>query len=303
MSVRRRLPAPARPGSRGAARTVTMVLLLALAASASGCAFQVLGRRVGLPLRSHPPRETAHQRQVRELSEAATLAPSEPYWPYALARLYVDADSLGRAEALLERSLARRADYAPALALRASLDYAAGRHDRAIRALEAALARPGAFPGGPPRELLEGLALHYEAAGQPERARATVASLPPRRPAPALVYLGLRGDAPENVAEAAESAMRAEPGSAANQNNFGIARLRAGDPIAARKALERAVALDSTLAGPYYNLAILEKYYLFEDARAAAWFERYWRLSQDDPDGLAAEFGRTPRPALARDGD
>ena len=55
--------------------------------------------------------------------------------------------------------------------------------------------------------------------------------------------------------------------------------------------------------GPLYNLAILEKYYLFHDDQAARWFDAYWRRSQDDPDGLAAVFGKSARPSLAQDGD
>jgi len=269
-----------------------------------GCAVNMLGKRIGLPARGGVS-ESGLQRELREAREAAALAPAEPYWTYRVAQLYAGADSLAKAESALEQSLARDPGYAPALSLRSSLDYRAGRHERAVRAIEAALARPEAFPEGPPAELLEGLALHYEAMGQPERARETLKSSGSRarRAAPALVYLTLRGDQPELAADPAEAAVHADPKSAANQNNYGVTRLRAGDPAAARKAFERAVELDSTLAGPLYNLAILEKYYLFHDDAAARWFDAYWRRSQDDPDGLAAVFGKSARPSLAQDGD
>jgi len=286
-------------------RALGAFALLALPLALGGCAVTLMGKRIGMPARSPEARETAFQKDLREMREAAGLAPAEPYWPFRIAELYAGADSLAKAEAALEQSLARDPGYAPALALRASLDYRARRHDRAIRSLEAALARPGAFGGEPPRPLLEGLALHYEAVGEGDKARAILATATGRKnaAAPAPVYLTMLGPAPEQADGLAEAAVRADPGSAANQNNYGIARLRAGDPIAARKAFERATKLDSTLAGPFYNLAILEKYYLFHDDEAARWFDAYWRRSQDDPDGLAGVFGKSNRPSLARDED
>jgi Flp pilus assembly protein TadD len=84
--------------------------------------------------------------------------------------------------------------------------------------------------------------------------------------------------------------VRDEPKRAANQNNYGITRLRAGDPDGAREAFQKAIKLDPTLPGPYYNLAILEKFYLFDDAAAAKWYAAYRARSSDDPDGLAHVF-------------
>ena len=98
---------------------------------------------------------------------------------------------------------------------------------------------------------------------------------------------------------AAEQAVREHPGSAAHQNNYGITRLRAGDVEGARKAFAAAIDRDSKLAGPYYNLAILEKYYRFDDGAASRWFGEYWKRSHDDPDGLAAVFGMKPVRSLA----
>ena len=251
------------------------------------------------------PKETGLEKDLRESREAAALAPAEPYWPFHTAELYAGADSLAGARAAIADALARDPDYAPALTLRSRLDDRAGRHDEAIRAIESALARPGAFPSGPPRELIEGLALHYQALGKGDRAQALLAGAPPRKgpPSPALVALTLDGATPENAAPLAEAAVKDDPRSAVNQNNWGVTLLRNGDPLAAKKAFEWATKADPALAGPWYNLAILHKYYLFDDSTAAASFAEYWQRSHRDPDGLAALFGRTPSKPLAQDGE
>ena len=249
------------------------------------------------------PKETGLEKDLRETREAASLAPAEPYWPFHAAELLAGADSLAGAEAAIGDALARDPDYAPALTLRSRLDDRAGRHVEAIHSIEAALARPGAFPSGPPRELIEGLALHYQALGKGDRAQALLAGAPPRRgaPSPALVALTLDGAKPEDAAPLAEAAVKNDPRSAVNQNNWGVTLLRNGDPLAAKKAFEWATKADPTLAGPWYNLAILHKYYLFDDSTAAASFAEYWQRSHRDPDGLAALFGRTPPKPLAQD--
>jgi len=293
-----------RASRRGLAVAATLLSLAPL--TLGGCGVSLMGHRIGMPASDRRLSESALQKNLRETREAAQLAPQESYWPFHVAELYVAADSGARAEAALEQALARDPDYAPALALRSSLDYRAGRHEHAIQFLEAALAKPGAFPGGPPSALFEGLALHYDALGREDDARRTVEKARAgrkERPSPALVYLTLRGPTPESAAAAAESAWRNDPGSAVNQNNYGIARLRQGDPAGARKAFEKATQIDPALAGPYYNLAILQKYYLFDDQAASHWFDLYWARSQSDPDGLAVTFGKSDRRNLAQDGD
>ena len=112
----------------------------------------------------------------------------------------------------------------------------------------------------------------------------------------------LRGAAPEQAAEQAATAVREQPKSAANQNNFGITRLRAGDPKTARAAFLEAIALDPRLPGPYYNLAILEKFYALDDAAASRWFREYWKRSNDDPDNLAAVFDKDETRAAHAEG-
>jgi Tfp pilus assembly protein PilF len=106
------------------------------------------------------------------------------------------------------------------------------------------------------------------------------------------VYVVLRGENPDSAADLAERAVRDNSKSAVNQNNYGIIRLRAGDPKSAEEAFRKAIDLDPSLPGPYYNLAILEKYYVFDDGAASRWFKLYWERSNDDPDRLADLLGK-----------
>jgi tetratricopeptide (TPR) repeat protein len=242
---------------------------------------------------------------IDEMREHAALEPAEPYWPYHLAELYVAADSIGLAEAALRQAIARDASYAPAYSLLSSLEYKSGRHREAIEQLEAARANTQAFPNGLPPELLAGLALHYDALDNAELAHSVMASMPPHASddvEAARVYVTLRGDHPDSATSAAEHVLRSDSKSAANQNNYGITRLRAGDPKAAGEAFMKAIKLDATLPGPYYNLALLEKYYNLNDDEATRWFGLYWERSHDDPDGVARVFGKTDAKQLAGKG-
>ena len=69
------------------------------------------------------------------------------------------------------------------------------------------------------------------------------------------------------------------------------ARTRASDADGARREFERAIELDPARAAPYYNLAILERWYRLDTAAAAKRFQQYWSLSHADPDSLYAELG------------
>jgi tetratricopeptide (TPR) repeat protein len=232
-------------------------------------------------------------------------APADPYWPYRLGELCLATDSTAAAEAALRQSLARDNTYAPALALLSKIDYDTGRHDDAIQMLEAARTAMRRGSGDLAPELLAGLALHYDAVGQPAPARAALAAIPRaahKTTDAAAAAVGLHGAAPDSAGELAQAAVRDNPNSAACQNNYGIARLRAGDPNAARRAFMKAVDLDPRLPGPYYNLAILEKFYVLDDAAAARWFARYRTLSAEDPDGLAGVLGNPPPKDMAEGG-
>ena len=126
--------------------------------------------------------------------------------------------------------------------------------------------------------------------------------MPANRLGSAGVYVALRGDAPDSASAAAAGLVREHPQSAVNQNNYGITRLRAGDPEAASNAFLLAIELDASLPGPYYNLAILEKYYRLDDAAAERWFRKYRERATDDPDGLAQGFEKSaPKVAEKKD--
>ena len=214
----------------------------------------------------------------------------EPYWPFRLGQLLAEADSLAAAETALQTSLARDSSYAPALSLLSKLYFGARRHPEAIGLLEGARIR-----GPMPDELVAGLAMHYDALDQPDRARSLMATLadPGRNSTrPARVFVMLRGETPDQAVREAVAAVGDEPKNAVHQNNFGITKLRAGDVPSARTAFLAAIDLNPRLPGPYYNLAILEKFYTFDDPAAKRWFEAYWERSHDDPDSLYRALGR-----------
>ncbi|MBI1795901.1 MAG: hypothetical protein HYR74_02505 [Candidatus Eisenbacteria bacterium] len=231
---------------------------------------------------------------IDDAREQAALAPAEPYWPFRLAELAFAADSAAAGEAALHASLARDPDYAPALGLLSRRLYDTRRHDEAIAMLEASRTRLVARDATLPADLTAGLALHYEALGRGDAARAVLAAPHADRAGAreALVYLMLKGDHPDSAADLAAAALDDDPKSAVHQNNYGITRLRAGDPARAEKAFLAAIELDPALPGPYYNLAILAKYYRMDDAAAARWFDAYRRRGTSDPDSLAQVFAK-----------
>jgi len=221
------------------------------------------------------------------LRAAAIANPREPYWPFRLAEMSVAAGDAAEAEAPLKAALDADANYTPALALLSKVYFDEKRHAEAIQLLtDAELAFPGGRDGFP-AELLAGLALHYDAIGELERAqeiltRARVS----RSTGSALAYVALRGAAPTGSAKLAEAALDADK-SAVTLNNYGVSRLLAGDPERAKRAFLDALEKDADLPGPYYNLAIVERFYFLRHAEAAKWFRAYWSRSHEDPDGLA----------------
>lgn len=84
------------------------------------------------------------------------------------------------------------------------------------------------------------------------------------------------------------------------RNAEGIERLHHGDVAAARRAFTEAATRDDRLPGPCYNLAVIEKFFLGNDAGAADWWARYRALAAEDPDGIAAAFADTPERPLAQ---
>ena len=294
-----RLASRPHPARRALDRPTMLALLAMLVAiiGLPGCSLKLAGRRSSLPARDPDraasrettPRLSGFEQRLVESEQQAALAPAQPYWHYHIAEICLQADSSARAESALKTSLARDPAYAPALSLLSKLYYDSGRHADAIEMLEAARSAPGGFPPA----LAAGLALHYDAIGHADKAQAVMSTISRselRTTGSAMVYVTLRGQRPDSAASTAAAALENNPKSAANYNNLGITRLRAGDPVAARQAFMKAIDIDPRRPGPYYNLAILEKYYLFDDARAGRWFSSYWDRSRSDPDSLYGVF-------------
>ena len=286
-------------------RALAVGLVLLLATPLTGCATLGLGRRSQPVALKDASKRTEVQEKIFEARDQSSVDVTEPYWPYRLGVIYAEADSTARAESALKSALRRDPGYAPALALLSKLYYDGGRHQDGVELLEAARTRTGAFPEGLPPALLGGLALHYEALGRHDLAAAVVAGAPasgPGKAGSALVYVTLRGENPAAAAELARTALDDDPRSAANQNNYGITKLRAGDPKAARDAFLRAIEIDPKRAGPYYNLAIAERFYFFDDEAAARWLKAYRERANDDPDGLFKLFEKGDAKPVAEKG-
>ena len=269
--------------------------LLVLALSTAGCLASGRPRRGAAPAAAAPAQGAPRERD--EVRARAIADTAEAYWPYRLAELELAADSTAAAEASLEAALARDPGYEPALATLSRLWYETGRHAEAIDRLETRRRTTGLSP-----TLLAGLALHYQASGRPERAASVLGETPDARTRAtrtAAVYVGLLGAHADSVSALAARAGRDAHASAADRNNYGVALLRSGDPTGARREFLDAIAKDPAGAPPYYNLAILEKYYAMDDSAAARWFGEYRRRSSLDPDSLAAAF-RAPAPAAGR---
>lgn len=296
-----------RPARRSAPPVRGLALALALLAPTSLAGCGASGARHGSEpvTRRETSRLTEGQRRMIEAREQSALAASEPYWPYRLGQLQLEADSLIAAEGALRSSLRRDPSYAPALALLSKLLYDARRHQDGVELLESARARAAAASTGMPPALLGALALHYEALGRHDLAGALVAgakAADPGRARSALVYVTLRGDDPGAATDLARAAVDDDPKSAVNQNNFGITRLRSGDPRAAREAFARAIQLDPSLPGPYYNLSIVERYFFFDDDAAARWLKAYRERATDDPDGLFGMIEKDAGRPVAEEG-
>ena len=148
---------------------------------------------------------------------------------------------------------------------------------------------------------LAGLAMHEAALGRESEALALVAALPGDAAPGVVAFLAVRGADADSALTATERALRSGPESAALRNNRGIALLRAGDAEAARAEFERAIALDPARPGPYYNLAILERFYRMDTDAAKRWFQQAWSRSHADPDSLRPELGGK-RPATVAEG-
>lgn len=268
-------------------RGVLALALLACALPLTGCS-RLLARH-GARTAAVPAAATAAGAPHADVPRD----PSEPYWPYAHANALLAADSLAAAEAELMRALALDPTYAPALSRLAELEFRAGRYREGVTLLEPVRLQPESFAPAARARLLAALALHADALGDVAKARAALAAAGDavaKGAGSAAVYVTLRGETPDAATAMAREAAGREGRSAVARNNLGITRLRSGDLDGARRAFADAIERDPALAGPYYNLAILEKYWRFDDAAATRWFREYWQRSHDDPDGLYPAF-------------
>jgi len=285
---------------------------LALLALLSGCATMHLGRAGGTtsPTAANEPSQKGREQRERlpkqreqrardplaEATERAAEEPAEPFWPYRAAELQAKAGQAAGAEASLRAAVARDSGYAPALSELSRTLYEQGRHEEAIRLLAPVRQGRVTMSDAERATVLAGLALHEAALGQDAAARETIAGAA-RDEAGVGAYLAVRGTDNESAAKLTQAALHQGRESAAVHNNRGIALLRAGDADAAEKEFQRAIELDAKRAAPYYNLAILERWYRLDAGAAAKRFQQYWSLSHADPDSLYAELGRgTPTP-------
>ena len=247
-------------------------------------------------------------RPADALSEAklrATEQPGEPWWPYRVAELEAKGGRREASEAALRDALGREPGYGPALTSISKLLFVQGRHEEAVALL--APVRDGSLvmDEDDRAAAIAGLALHEAALGRDDHARAALAALEKSGRGGALAvsaYLAVRGTDRRAALDLTEAAVRTAPRSAAAHNNRGIALLRAADPDQAEKEFEKAIQLDPALPGPWYNLAILERFYRMDHTKAAQRFQQYWARSHDDPDSLHAELGRAAKPPVAEEG-
>ncbi len=225
--------------------------------------------------------------------------PNEPFWPYRVAQLQSAAGFAPQAEDALRMAIARDSAYVPALTTLSRMLYEQGRYDEGVKLLAPVREHKVAVPDDDRAAVLSGLALHEAARGRDDAARATLAELAHDERDEALgasAWLAVRGTENATALTLTEKAVKAAPKSAANHNNRGIALLRGADPDAAAREFERAIELDPSRPGPYYNLAILERWYRLDHAAAAKRFQQYWTRSRSDPDSLYAELGRAGSP-------
>lgn len=258
------------------------VTVIALLTTGCGSSIPLISRRAPAP--------TGSRDDLREARERTVTEPAEAYWPFRAGEILASRDSLREAESMLRISLERDPDHAAALSLQSRVWFDQGRHQEAIALLEAARSRSGAFP----QELRVGLALHYDAIDRPDVSRALLSDAGRLEDASrsGAVYLALRSAVSDSVAGVKKNGIEGGAHTAAEHNNLGIVKLRSGDPNGARKEFQTAIDKDPKLPGPYYNLAILEKFWLLDDDAAERWFRAYRQRSNDDPDSLFAVFGR-----------
>jgi tetratricopeptide (TPR) repeat protein len=276
---------PIRACRRPGQRFGTALFALVCAGALSGCGFGVFG---GGPEPARVEPQDAPKADVFAQTRAhMQAAPNEPYWAFHLGELYVVADSTAAAIRSLNAALAVDADYAPAVSLLSKIYYDVKMYPQAVALLEAYLSRHADAPDA----LRAGLALHYEAMNDGDKADAALKSCAADAPDAqnARVLAWLRHNDAAGMLDASKRALD-DNKSAANYNNYGIALLASGRPAEARDAFRSALNIDGALPGALYNMAIVESFYFFDDGAGRDWYTRYLRVASDDPDNLKAHF-------------
>jgi len=260
----------------------TMALLCGIAVIA-GC-----GYGFGGAAQSDPQSGDLSRADFTRARSMGYQAPDQPFWPHRLAELHLAEGSADSAVSFLDQALALDPDYLPSVSLRSQVYYSQSEHQAALSLLQATHDRLGALPD----ELIAAMALNYEALEDFEQADALFASLDPRRETNegVLLYHQLGSEDYLESLELAQRAIQHEPTVAAHHNNYGIALLYDGRPDEARAHFQEALKLEPSLAGPLYNLAIVERFYLFDDDLGRDYLNRYLAIANDDPDGLVEAF-------------
>jgi tetratricopeptide (TPR) repeat protein len=261
---------------------------MACAGILNGCSWLGLGGGKTAPSKVESRQEAPKPDAFAQTRAQMSAFPREPYWPYHLAELYLDADSTTEAIGNLQTALTVNPDYAPAVSLLSRVYYDRRMHAQAVTLLEDYLSRNAQAPDA----LRASLALNYEALGEADKADAALASCATdsREADCARVLAMLRQNDRTAMLSTAQKALDDDKHSAANHNNYGIALLVAGRPFEARDEFRAALDLNDGLAGALYNMAIVESFYFFDDAAGRDWYTRYLRVDSADPDNLKAHF-------------
>ncbi len=231
-----------------------------------------------------------HAVDLAAVQAQRALAPDEPYWSFLQAEEYWRRNQPDLARAHLDTALTINPDYGPAAALLSRIEFEAGQYETAVALLREFIARnPDA-----PDPLRVALALNLQALAEPERSAEILAACHDQSGSvrTAQAFVQLQGAGFESSLPVVRAVVEANPNSAANHNNHGIALLYAGQPAEARAAFLRALEIDPDLPGGLYNLAIVENFYFFDRAAGQDYFQRYQTAMGNrpaaDPDDLGA---------------
>jgi tetratricopeptide (TPR) repeat protein len=282
---------PAGPLARSAALGLLCCYLIVTIGGCSTSGWLKVPFTGGEP--AQEPAEDLNRGQIAKAlvfaAEKMRLHPQEPYWPFRLAELYSAADSTDRAMAFLDYTLDLDPGYAPAATLLSKHYYEQEYYEAGIDLLEDFVSRNSDAPDA----VRAALALHLEAVGDVDGAHSVLKQCrgSSQEVRAAQTFVSLRDDDTEAAIKAAKQALDSDSRSAANHNNYGIALLLAGRPTEARESFLTALELNKELPGALYNMAIVETFYFFDEAKGRAWFVRYRRHASADPDDLASVFG------------